>query len=198
MVRCSSVWCIRAIFVLKKVSASDWLPHPIFQSRAPSLSSPLCQLILPQDRPPSQCLPGWLLSSEASCPRWHELMIGAQASQPSLIHYVSQPGPHRFWHSLHGTEQRRSQITLFTPPPVPWLCCGTQHVVDKVEGHKQNLALGCAVTVGFFKHRSYPTPDICRHAFLTQLAHKAKRQQFCCPSKDSNCPHKSERSDSSN
>lgn len=179
-------------------SVHDWWPHPIF----PSLSSPPCQLILPQDRPPSQWLPGWLLSSEASCPGWHELMIAAQASQPSLIHYVSQPGLHRFWHSLRGTERRCSQTTLFTPlsPPLALL----QHPADGGQGRSpfakchHYLTLGCAVNVGLFQHRSYLTLGGCRLPYLTQLTQKAKRQYFCCPSKGSNCPEKSQRSDSTN
>lgn len=178
-----------------KESVHDWRPHPIFPSRAPSLSSPLCQLILPQDRPPSQWLSGWLLSSEASCPRWHELMIAAQASQPSLIHYVSQPGLHRFWHSLSSTEEPRSQTSLFTPlsPPLALL----RHPADGGQGRRpfaechHYLTLGWAVNVELFKRRRYLTPGGCRRPFLTQLAQKAKSQHFCCPSKGSNCPQKS-------
>lgn len=169
--------------------------------RGESLSSPLSQLILPQDWPPSPCgFPGWLLSSNASCPGWHELMIAAQASQPSLIHYVSQPGLHRFWHSLHGTEQRHSQISLFTPllhplAPLRRTACGGQGRRPWAKCHRY-LTWGCAAP--FFKHRSCPTPDGCRQAFLAQTAQKAKRQHFCCPSKGSRCPQKPQRSDSTN
>lgn len=166
-----------------------------------SLSSPLSQLSLPQDWPPPQCgFPGWLLSSNASCPGWHELMIAAQASQPSLIHYVSQPGLHRFWHSLHGTEQRHSQISLFTPLSHPLAqlrrtAYGGQGRRPWAKCHRY-LTWGC--TALYFKHRSCPTPDGCRQAFLAQIAQKAKRQHFCCPSKGSYCPQKPQRSDSTN
>lgn len=148
--------------------------------RGVSLSSPLSQLILPQDWPPSQCLPGWLLSSNASCPRWHELMIAAQALQPSLIHYVSQPGLHRFWHSLHGTEQRHSQISLFTPlshPLAPLRCaaCGGQGRRPWAKCHRY-LTWGCAAR--FFKHRSCPDSRWLQAGFPGPNCTESKKATF--------------------
>lgn len=88
----------------------------------PSLLPPSC-LILPQDQPPSPCLPWWLLSSSASCPGWHELMITAEASQSRLIHYIFLAGLqqvlHCFWHLMHGTLPRLSTANTSNPPSHP-------------------------------------------------------------------------------
>lgn len=102
----------------KKVPTCGRLPHPIFQSATLFLCSPVCQLILPQDRPPSQCLPRWLLGSNTSCPGWYELMIAARASQPSLIHYVTQAGLLRF---LTLTAQHRAPPFADNPSDPPTL-----------------------------------------------------------------------------
>lgn len=84
---------------------------------------PLSCLILPQDQPPSPCLPWWLFSSSASCPGWHELMITAEASQSRLIHYIFLAGLqqvlHCFWHLMHSTLPCLSTANASNPPSHP-------------------------------------------------------------------------------
>lgn len=93
---------------------------------------PLSCLILPQDQPPSPCLPWCLLSSSASCPGWHELMITAQASQSRLIHYTFLAGLqqvlHCFWHLMHSTLPRLSTANTSNPPSHPSLFAAFRNI----------------------------------------------------------------------
>lgn len=107
------------------------------------------------------------LRSQLSRVTWINDRSTGFTAQPRPLRKPARSAPFLTLTARH----RRAPFTdnpFYPPSLVPWLCCGAQHVVDKVE------------------------------VFLTQLAQKAKRQHFCCPSKGSNCPHKSERSDSTN
>lgn len=126
--------CLSGSFIVRRFSV--W-PRP-------SLSFPLhllCCLILPKDQPPSQCLPRWLLSSGECCPRWHELMITAEASQTRHIHYITQTGLLQIPRFLtHSTVLHLPQLTLFTLfSHPPCLCCCSQHMEQWVCSHMASV-----------------------------------------------------------
>lgn len=122
---------------------------------------PLSCLILPQDQPPSPCLPRWLLGSSASCPGWHELMITAEASQSRLIHYIFLAGLqqvlHCFWHLMHSTLPRLSTANTPNPPSHPPLFAAFHniYIIYGTAGAQpyvkiQYLTATCAAVVFFF------------------------------------------------